>query len=347
MILALTSSSTAILAATDEAGSELLAQETAAIILLVLAAGVAVVADRLKFPYTVALVLAGFGASTLGDVVAVDVSADLILALLVPPLLFEATLHLPWAKLRADLVPVLLLALVGTAVGTLGLGALVHGVLGVPWEAAFAFGALISATDPVAVIAFFKALGAPKRLSVLVEGESLFNDAVAVVAFGLAVAAAKGEGFSLGSAAEDFLIISIGGLAVGIVLGYLVGAIFLARVDEPLIETSATLALAYGSFLLAEEFGSVIGRDVHFSGILAVVAAGLVVGTVGLGNTSPSTRLTLEHFWELLTFLVNSMVFLVIGLTIHPRDLTDEIGAVLVALDRRDRGQGRHGLWAG
>jgi CPA1 family monovalent cation:H+ antiporter len=320
------------LLAAEAAESGLIRTEIAAVILLAIAAGVAVAAQRFNFPYTVALVLAGFVASTLGEVVAVEVSPDLILALLVPPLLFEATLHLPWSKLRADLVPVLLLAIVGTGVGTLGLGALVHYALDLPWAAAFAFGALISATDPVAVIAFFKSLGTPKRLSVLVEGESLFNDAVAVVAFGLAIAAAGGEEFTIGGAAVDFIVVSVGGLVVGVVLGYVVGEIFLARVDDPLIETSTTLALAYGSYLLAEEVGAILGREVHFSGILAVVAAGLVVGTVGFGNTSPSTRLTLEHFWELLTFLVNSLVFLVIGLTIDPRDLTDEMPAVAVAL---------------
>ncbi len=325
--MSLTSSVLAILAAEESA---LLRQETAAIVLLAIAAVVAVIASRLKFPFTVALVIAGFAASTLGELVAVEVSPDLILALLVPPLLFEATLHLPWGKLKADLVPVLLMALLGTLVGTLGLGYVVHWSLGLPLAAAFAFGALISATDPVAVIAFFKALGAPKRLSVLVEGESLFNDAVAVVAVGLALSAAS---FTVSGAAVDFLIISAGGLAVGLILGYLVSAVFLARVDDPLIETSTTLALAYGSFLLAEEFGKIIGQDdLHFSGILAVVTAGLMVGNVGMKNTSPSTRQTLEHFWELLTFLVNSMVFLVIGLTIPPSLLTQEIGAVLIAV---------------
>jgi len=320
----------ALLAADDNA---FLRQETAAVVLLVIAALVAVIADRLKFPFTVALVIAGLGASVLGELVAVDVSPDLILALLVPPLLFEATLHLPWKKLKADLVPILTLALVGTLVGTLVIGWLLNLVLGLPLTAAFAFGALISATDPVAVIAFFKALGAPKRLSVLVEGESLFNDAVAVVAFNLAAAAALGGSFSPSGAMLDFLIVSGGGLAVGLTLGYLVSAVFLARVDDPLIETSTTLALAYGSFLLAEEFGKVIGdNDLHFSGILAVVAAGLMVGNIGLKNTAPSTRLTLEHFWELLTFLVNSLVFLVIGLTISLRSLTEELGPVLLAV---------------
>jgi len=292
-----------------------------------------VIANRLRFPFTVALVVVGLFGSVLGELVAVDISAEVILFLLVPPLLFEATLNLPWPKLKADLAPILLLALVGTAVGTLAIGALVHWVVAVPWAAAFAFGALISATDPVAVIALFKTLGAPKRLAVLVEGESLFNDAVAVVAFGLAVTAASGdEPFTFANAAEDFIVVSAGGLGIGLILGYLVSSVFLARVDDPLIETSTTLALAYGSFLLAEEFGVVIGRELHFSGILAVVAAGLMVGNVGMENTSPSTRLTLEHFWELLTFLVNSMVFLVIGLSISLDDLGEHFGAVIMAI---------------
>lgn len=324
---------TSILAA--EEASTLIATETAAVVLLAIAAGVAVLAARLRFPYTVALVIAGFVASALGEIVAVDaVSPELILALLVPPLLFEATLHLPWSKLRADLTPVLLFALAGTFVGTLAIGALVNAALGLPWAAALAFGALISATDPVAVIAFFKALGAPKRLSVLVEGESLFNDAVAVVAFGLALEAASGDaGFSVVDATVDFVIVSAGGLLIGLTLGYLVSSVFLAQVDDPLIETSSTLALAYGSYLLAEEFGLLIGQDgLHLSGILAVVAAGLMVGNLGFTNTSPSTRVTLEHFWELLTFLVNSAVFLLIGLRIGLDTLIDHLGAVVLGV---------------
>ncbi len=315
-----------------EEPSNLLRSEQAAVILLAIAAAVAVLASRLRFPFTVALVIAGFGAALLGDLVAVDVSPDLILGLLVPPLLFEATLHLPWRKLRADLAPVLAAAIGGTLLGTLAVGATVHLLLDVPWAGAFAFGALISATDPVAVIAFFKSLGTPKRLSVLVEGESLFNDAVAVVAFGLAVAAARGDEFTLGGALEDFFVVSAGGLGVGLVLGYIVSEIVLARVDDALVETTTTLALAYGSYLIAESAGEIVGRSFHFSGILAVVAAGLTVGSLGLKNTSPNTKQTLEHSWELLTFLVNSLVFLFIGLTISLGSLADHAVEVLVAV---------------
>ncbi|MEZ5229996.1 MAG: Na+/H+ antiporter [Acidimicrobiales bacterium] len=315
-----------------ETASNLLRLEQAAVILLAIAAGVAVLASRLRFPFTVALVIAGFGATLLGDLVEVEVSPDLILGLLVPPLLFEATLHLPWRKLRADMRPVLASAIVGTLIGTLAVGAVVHAALDIPWAAAFAFGALISATDPVAVIAFFKALGTPKRLSVLVEGESLFNDAVAVVAFGLALSAAEGEAFSLGGAFSDFVVVSAGGLAVGLVLGYIVSEIILARVDDGLIETTTTMALAYGAYLVAESAGEIVGRSFHFSGILAVVAAGLTVGSLGLKNTSPNTRQTLEHSWELLTFLVNSLVFLFIGLTVSLSSLVDHAGEVVLAV---------------
>ncbi len=320
-------------AAAEEGASTLIRTEAAIVILVTIAAAVAVFARRVQFPFTVALVLAGFAATSLGDIVAIDVSPDLILFLLVPPLLFEATLHIAWPKLKADLGPVLVMALIGTLVGTLAIGSLVHVGLDLPWEAAFAFGALISATDPVAVIAFFKSLGTPKRLSVLVEGESLFNDAVAVVAFGVAVAAAEGDGFTVGGALENFLVVSLGGIAVGLVLGYVVSEVVLSRVDDGLIETTTSLALAYGSFLVAEEFGVIIGQDgLHFSGILAVVVAGLLQGNIGIHNTSPSTRVTLEHSWEIVTFLVNSLVFLFIGLTVSISDLVDEIGAVLLAV---------------
>ena len=311
------------LLAAEAGDSNFLEQELSVVVLLATAAAMAIIVKRIKVPYTVALVLVGLVFAFFPNFVELNFSADLILGLLIPPLLFEATLHLPWAKLKADLVPILMFAIGGTMLGTFAVGWIIWALVGVPWLAAVAFGALISATDPVAVIAFFKSLGVTKRLSVLVEGESLFNDAIAFVAFTLAVdAAAPGSSFGLGSAIGDFLIVGGGGLAVGITLGWFVSQVVLARVDDALIETTTSLALAYGSFLVAEEFGLIFGiDDLHFSGILAVVASGLMVGNIGLRNTSPTTRITLEYFWEVLTFLVNSLVFLVIGLKINLRDI--------------------------
>ncbi len=294
-------------------------QELIFVILLSIAALVAIASRRIRLPYTVALVLVGLVLSLLPNPLEIELSSELILALLVPPLIFEATLNLKWEKLRRDLALILLLAIGGTLIGTFIVGSIVM-VIGrtlipgveIPFTAALAFGALISATDPVAVLAFFRSLGVAKRLSVLVEGESLFNDGVAIVIFTIAVAAGAaatgqgGEAFSIGNAIGEFFKVSFGGLAVGVGLGLVVSYIILKNVDDHLIETATTVALAFGSFVIAEEL--------HVSGILAVVAAGLFVGNVGTQNTSPTTKVTLDNFWEFAAFVVNSLVFLLIGL---------------------------------
>lgn len=314
--------------------SGLVQQELSLMVLLFIAAMVAIVIRRIRLPYTVALVLVGLVLSFFPNFLGFTVSSDLILAILVPPLIFEATLHIPWRTLKKDLLPVMLLAVGGTLVGTFLVGGLVVQFLGISWAAALAFGALISATDPVAVIAFFRSLGVSKRLTILVEGESLFNDGVAIVIFNLALAAGTLSGsFGLGEALQQFFIVGVGGLAVGLVLGYVVSYIILKNVDDHLIETATTVALAFGSFVVAESFGQFVGVEgLHFSGILAVVAAGLMVGNIGFQNTSPTTKLTLDNFWEFLSFVVNSLVFLVIGLEIELAQLRPNIIPIIVAV---------------
>lgn len=310
--------------------SPLLRQEIGFVLLLSIAAVVAVVSRRVRLPYTVALVLAGLALSFQPSFLQVEVSSDLILALLVPPLVFEGALALPWPELRRNLAPILLLAVAGVIVGALVVATILHQALRFPLAAAFAFGALISATDPVAVIAFFRSLGVPKRLSVLVEGESLFNDGTAIVVFGLATSPAiasflAGEaGLSLMGITTEFLRVAVGGLAVGALLGYVVSHVVLRGIDDHLIETAVTVALAFGSYLVAE--------TLHVSGILAVVAAGLLVGNIGRQNTSPTTQVALDSFWEFLAFTANSMVFLIIGLEIHIVDYPPDLRAIVVAV---------------
>jgi CPA1 family monovalent cation:H+ antiporter len=311
-----------------------LAQETTSlinlelgfVILLSIAALVAIFNQRIRMPYTVALVGVGLILSFFPNVIEFSVSSDLILAVLVPPLLFEATLHIKWEGLKADLPPILLLAFGGTLISTFIVGGIVVQVLDIPFAAAIAFGALISATDPVAVIAFFRSLGVSKRLSILVEGESLFNDGVAIVIFSLAIAAAtaSGESFVLSEAIIEFLRVAVGGLAVGLGLGFAVSYLILKNVDDAMIETATSVALAFGAYVLAERF--------HLSGILAVVAAGLMVGNIGMQNTSPTTKLTLENFWQFLAFAVNSLVFLMIGLEVVFDQLFDWGVPILVAV---------------
>ncbi len=329
----------------QEAPSELISAELTFIIMMAVAAVVAILTRYVRLlsrvPYTVALVVVGLLASLVRLPVSIPISSDLILALLVPPLLFEATLHLKWEKLKLNLTPILLLALVGTLISTFVVAFSLTWAtfVQIPLAAAIAFGALISATDPVAVIAFFRTLGVSKRLAVLVEGESLFNDGVAIVLFSLAVAAGEAmeagtwQGFNLFEALLDFVIVAGGGTLVGVVLGAFVSYIVLRNVDDHLIETVTTLTLAFGAYLTAEEFGFLIGQpSLHLSGILAVVAAGLFVGNIGRENTSPTTGLALDSFWEFLAFVVNSLVFLVIGLTIDITRFAGNLGAILLAV---------------
>lgn len=310
----------------------LIQQEIGFVILLSIAALVAIIIRRIRFPYTVALVLVGLGLSFFPNFLDLDVSSDLILAVLVPPLIFEATLHIKWRDLRQDMLLVLLLAIVGTLVSTFIVGGIVSQFLAIPLLGALAFGALISATDPVAVIAFFRSLGVDKRLSIVMEGESLFNDGVAIVIFNLALSAAAvvaltdatGPAINLPTAVLEFLRVALGGVAVGLSLGFVVSFLILKNVDDHLIETATTVALAFGAYVLAERF--------HLSGILAVVAAGLMVGNIGTLNTSPTTQLTLENFWEFLAYVANSLVFLLIGLEIQIAQLVEFAVPILVAV---------------
>lgn len=316
--------------------SNIIQTELGLVFLLFIAALVAIFVRQFRhIPYTTALVIVGLVLALFPNFLQLDFSSDVILAVLVPPLLFEATLHVPWARLKADLNVILLLAIGGTLLGTFMVGGVVMLTLGIPLAAALAFGALISATDPVAVITFFRSLGVNKRLGILVEGESLFNDGTAIVLFNMAllVGVIGVDSFGPAQALQEFLLVSLGGIGVGLVMGYIVSVLILKNVDDHLIETATTVALAFGSYVVAESFGKFIGvPTLHLSGILAVVAAGLMVGNIGLQNTSPSTRLTLDNFWEFAAYLTNSIIFLAIGLEIQLVQLTTFLVPILVAV---------------
>ncbi len=318
----------AAFAAQDEG---IIQQEIAFVLLLTVAALVAILIRRIRLPYTVALVVVGLVLALFPNFISLNISSDLILAVLVPPLVFEATLAIKWRDLRSDLPLVLLLAVVGTLLSTVVVGILVVQFLDIPLLGALAFGALISATDPVAVVAFFRQLGVSKRLSILLEGESLFNDGVAIVVFNLAIVAAATAlaggataSFSPLGAVVEFVRVSALGLGIGLLLGFVVAYLILRNIDDHLIETATTVALAFGAYVAAEQ--------VHSSGLLAVVAAGLIVGNIGMGNTSPTTRLTLDNFWEFMAFVANSLVFLLIGIRIQLGQLMQFAVPIIVAV---------------
>lgn len=312
--------------------NEFLTTETLIIELLLVVSLVALGVRRLRVPYTVALVLVGL-VITFHQPVSLELTPELLLALFVPPLIFEAAFHLEFRRLRESLLPILVLAVLGVSLTT-GIVGLIVGVgTGISLSTALLFGALIAATDPVAVVALFRALGAPKQLTVLVEGESLLNDGTAIVIFRLVLASAlpaaasaeagQGASLSLLGAAVDFVRVSAGGALVGLGLGWLV-SLLIARVDDYLIETTLTTVLAFGSYLVAERL--------YMSGVLAVVVAGIVCGNAGTRGMSPTTRIVLFNFWEYLAFVANSLVFLLIGLEVNIPQLVSQIVPIAVAV---------------
>ncbi len=307
---------------------QFLSTETLIIELLLIVSLVAIVVRRLQVPYTVALVVVGLLLTTQSNL-KIELTPELILALFVPPLVFEAAFHLNLNELRHNLGTILLLAVPGVILTMFIVGGIISLGAGLALPIALTFGALSAATDPIAVVSIFRMLGVPRRLSVLVEGESLFNDGTALVLFNLILAIAVTGKFNLALSALDFIRVSIGGIAVGLAMGWAVSYL-IARIDAYLIETTLTTVLAFGSYLLAEQL--------HFSGVLAVVAAGLINGNLGTQGMSPTTRIILVNFWEYVAFLANSLIFLMIGLDVDIPALTGAwrpilwgIGAVILA----------------
>jgi len=302
--------------------------------LLLVASLVAILVQRFRLPYTVGLVGIGLFFAAIFEPLDNPISSEIILSLLVPPLIFEAAFHLRLEDLRRDLSLILTLAVPGVILTTLVVGGVIYAAdIGLGLELALVFGALIAATDPVAVVALFRRLGAPKRLQVLLEAESLFNDGTAIVMFNIVLViagiATHGESSlsadsGLGLWIAEFLKVAGGGVLTGIVLGMFASQI-IGRIDDALVETTLTSVLAFGSYLVGEHILGV-------SGVLAVVTAGIVNGNVGPSGMSATTRVVVFNFWEYAAFLANSFIFLLIGLTIDIVDLLNNLPSIGVAI---------------
>jgi CPA1 family monovalent cation:H+ antiporter len=279
--------------------------------LLVVAILVAIIARRLALPYTVGLVVAGVALSLSRFDSGITLTHDIIFDVILPPLLFEAAINTPWGQLRRDMVPVLVLSIFGVVISAAVVaGGMVWG-LNWPIATALVFGVLIAATDPVAVIAMFKDTGLEGRLRLLVESESLFNDGVAAVLFGLAIAWTQNDSGSFAQAGQSLVIISCGGILMGLLVGW-VGLAIAGRTGDHMVEAALTGVAAYGAFLSAEYL--------HVSGVLATVSAGLLMGNLGMHGgkfgISPAGRAFVLELWEFAAFLTNSLVFLLIGVTV-------------------------------
>ncbi len=294
---------------------------TSFILLFVVASAVALVARRLRLPYTVALVVTGLALGTLHAFNPPELTREILFAVVLPGLLFEASFHLDVRDFRHDLLAILALAVPGVAAAiglTAAILSLVAGSLDLkaefPWSQALIFGAVVAATDPIAVMGLFRSARAPKRLSVLLEGESLFNDGTAIVLFTLILAYVTGESSGdVSSMVASFFAIVGGGAVIGAVIGLVISEV-VRRVDDAMIEITLTTIAAYGSFAAAE--------GLHVSGVIATVAAGMLCGNYGARTgMSPLTRVSAETFWEYIAFALNSMVFLLIGFRVHAEAL--------------------------
>jgi CPA1 family monovalent cation:H+ antiporter len=279
-------------------------------LILIVACVVAIVSRRLKLPYSIGLVAAGAGLSMFGPSISLTVAPDLIYTILLPPLIFEAALQLKWRPFRADLPVTVLLAFPGVAISGAIIAAGMHFLAGWGWLGAALFGALIAATDPVAVVAAFKDVKVEPRLSLLVESESLLNDGAAAVAFAVLISVVHGAPLEPTKIMGALAWMAGGGVIVG-VLTALAALLVAGRTQDHLVEITLTTIAAYGSFWIAEH--------VHMSGFLATLAAGLVVGNLGRtgwkwGAISPAGRSHVTSFCDYAAFLSNSVVFILIGM---------------------------------
>jgi monovalent cation/hydrogen antiporter len=273
--------------------------------LFVSVAGLRLVARWTSVPYPITLVLGGVALGLLPGMPEIELDPDLVLVVFLPPLLYSAAFFSDLRALRSNLRPIALTS-IGLVLVTMAVVAVLsHEVIGLTWPMAFALGAIVSPTDPVAATTIMRRLGAPRRLVNVIEGESLVNDATALVAYRVAVAAAVGGTFSAVDAGLEFVGAAAGGVAIGLAVGYVVAEIRRRMNDTP-TELAISLLTAYAAFIPANELG--------LSGVLAAVTTGLYLGWRAPEIASPETRLQGFALWEILVFLLNATLFILVGL---------------------------------
>jgi monovalent cation:H+ antiporter, CPA1 family len=272
-------------------------------------------------PYPVVLAAAGIAVGLLPGGSFPRVGPDVILLAFVPGLVFEAALTLDLPELRQRIVSVGLLATIGVALTVVLIGTLTHLLLGFSWASGFLLGAILSTTDPIAVVTLLRRLNAPKGLAAILEGESLFNDGTGVAVFTAVLATILSGAPSIADAGVRFLEIAIGGAAIGLAIGFLGVALLRFAQDAPL-EILATLVIAYGSYVAAD--------ILHLSGIVAVVVAGIVVARYGT-NAGSLHGPQLLGFWSLLAFVLNAMLFILVGAALPAWQLLPVAGLIGLA----------------
>jgi monovalent cation/hydrogen antiporter len=279
--------------------------------LLIVVAALAIFAKKAALPYPVLLVIGGLGLGFVPGLPAVQLDPEMVFLFLLPPLLYPAALFTSWRDFRANLSQISLLAIGLVLFTTTVVAALTHTLTGLPWAAAFVLGAIISPTDAVAATAITSRLRVPQRIVTVLDGESLLNDATALVAYRFAIVAMNSGRFSLSEASGRFLLVALGGTGIGLAVGWLASHVQ-RRLDDPPVQITISLLTPFAAYIPAERL--------HVSGVLAVVTSGLYVGWRVPRILTSRARLNAYVFWEMMEFLLNGLVFVLIGLQL-PRIL--------------------------
>ena len=290
-------------------------------------AALATLATRLGVPYPILLVLGGSALGFVPGLPPVELDPELVFLLFLPPLLYVSALFTSWRDFRANVRPITLLAVGLVLMTTFVVASVAHTVVGLPWGAAFVLGAIVSPTDAIAATSVAQRLGVPRRIVTILEGESLVNDATGIVAYRVAVAAVVTGAFSVWEAGLQFVVGAAGGVAAGFAVGWLVVWARRHLSEDPSVQNTISLLTPFVAYLAAEElphslwgllhdlFG--VPGDLYLSGVLAVVTTGLYLGRKGPYIISSGTRLQGYATWELITFLLNGLIFILIGLQLR------------------------------
>ncbi|MGH2824065.1 MAG: cation:proton antiporter, partial [Thermoleophilaceae bacterium] len=273
--------------------------------LLLGVAGLAVLARVIGVPYPITLVVGGSGIGFIPGVPSVELEPDLVLLIFLPPLLYGAAFFTSLRDLRRNARPIALLAIPLVGVTMVAVAVVAHEVIGLGWAEAFVLGAIVSPTDAVAPAEIMRRIGAPRRLLTVVEGENLTNDWTALVLYRFAVAAVVTGSFSLGEATIKFVLTGVGGLVIGLAAGWIIRQVR-SRIDDPPTEITISILSGYAAYLPAEELGA--------SGVIAAVTVGIYMGWHTPQLTTPVMRMQGVSVWEILTFLLNAVLFLLVGL---------------------------------
>jgi Na+/H+ antiporter len=291
------------------------------LVLLASTSALLALAPRLRIPYPILLVLGGLALGFLPGIPHFDLPPELVLIGILPPLLYSSAFFTSLRELRSNARPIGLLE-IGLVLATIiAVAVVAHVAIGLGWASAFVLGAVVSPTDPLAATAISRRLGVPRRIVVIVEGESLVNDAMALVALRVAVVAAVTGVFSIWEAGLQFVLVVLGGVAVGLAVGWIVRQVR-RRLDDPPVEVTISLLTGYFAFIPADLL--------HVSGVISVVTAGVYLGWHTPELTTPDTRLLGDSMWEITTFVLNALLFVLLGL---------QLPSILDALQGEPRGR--------